>query len=591
MAAATISLAVIACSEAPREGCGTVGSLETVCGFENPEDLAVVDGAVVVSQMRRDGKGGSISLWEEGKATPARLWPGDRLPGIAAGPAAGDPGCPPPDPDAFAPHGVFAAPPGLWVVNHGGRESIEIFSMSAAADGFVARWLGCVEMPAGTSANDVAVGPRGEVLASNMSAPGAQWGRALKSRLGLKTGDVVLWRAGKGWQHLPNSRASAPNGVAISPDGRWLYFAESGAGRVVRVRPDGSAREEIEIPGRPDNLAWGPDGTLYVAAHHSSFELARCLWARPCRSGWSVFAIEPNTRRARLLLEQDGEHLGAVATAQPFGDRVLLSAVFDDRIGIWDPRVGHGASLRPTAIPGVASPGAKWSLRAMAEGDDSLEDGSLDDALLDEVREERRNTLSGPDSPEGRALGKAVGENVARLRAERGLALDALARRSGIRSDLLETLEGGHAVPSLRAVWHLATGLEVPFGSLLAHTMLTAAGDPDFRVQRAARGRVIASSTNQFQSRVLFLEGDPRAPEVYDLTLQPGCVETAQPHAAETFETIVVTSGSMVVRANDSETTLEAGENVFFRADVPHAYENPGPDPCRAILVMSYAKG
>lgn len=226
----------------------------------------------------------------------------------------------------------------------------------------------------------------------------------------------------------------------------------------------------------------------------------------------------------------------------------------------------------------------------MAPGDESRDEASLDDALLDEVREERRNSLSGPDSPEGRALGKAVGENVARLRAERGLDLEALARRSGIRADLLETLEGGHAVPSLRAVWHLATGLEVPFGSLLAHTMLTAAGDPDFRVQRTARGRVIASSTNQFRSRVLYLEGDPRAPEVYDLTLEPGCVETAESHAPETFETIVVTSGSMIVRASGSETRLEAGDNVFFRADVPHAYENPGSEPTRAILVMSYAQ-
>lgn len=222
------------------------------------------------------------------------------------------------------------------------------------------------------------------------------------------------------------------------------------------------------------------------------------------------------------------------------------------------------------------------------------EDGggaSLDDAVLDEVREERVDSLSGPDSPEGRALGKAVGENVARLRAERGIDLEALARRSGIRADLVAALESGRAVPSLRAVWHLATGLEVPFGSLLAHTMLTAAGDPDFRVQRSARGRVIASATNQFRSRVLFLEGDPRAPEVYDLTLEPGCVETAESHASETFEHIVVTSGTLVIRAGSAETRLEAGDNVFFRADVPHAYENPGAEPARALLVMSYSQG
>ena len=214
---------------------------------------------------------------------------------------------------------------------------------------------------------------------------------------------------------------------------------------------------------------------------------------------------------------------------------------------------------------------------------------SLDDALLEEVREERINSLSGPDSPEGRALGKRVGENLARLRAERSLGLEALARRSGIRADLLETLETGHAVPSLRAVWHLATGLEVPFGSLLANTMLTAAGDPDFRIQRGDRGRVLASSDNLFRSRVLFLEGDPRSPEVYDLTLAPGCVELAEPHAGETFEHISVTAGELIIRSGDSEAHLKAGDSLFFRADLAHGYENPGSEPTRALLVMSYA--
>lgn len=213
---------------------------------------------------------------------------------------------------------------------------------------------------------------------------------------------------------------------------------------------------------------------------------------------------------------------------------------------------------------------------------------SLADALFEEVREQRQQSLSGPDSPEGRALGKAVGGNVARLRSERGIDLESLARRSGIRLDLLEALEGGRAVPSLRAIWHLATGLEVPFGVLLAHTMLEVAGDPDFRVQRSSRGRVISSSNNAFRSRVLFLEGDPRAQEVYDLTLAPACLEAAEPHAGGTFEHIIVTSGTMIVRVGSSETRLEAGDNVFFRADLAHSYENPGEVETRALLVMSY---
>ncbi|MFM7143333.1 MAG: helix-turn-helix domain-containing protein [Alphaproteobacteria bacterium] len=130
---------------------------------------------------------------------------------------------------------------------------------------------------------------------------------------------------------------------------------------------------------------------------------------------------------------------------------------------------------------------------------------SLDDALLDEVRAERSDALRGPDSPEGREIGRAVGANVARHHRESGLSLAELERRSGIRADLLQALEEGQAVPSLRAVWHLATALEVPFGRLIANTMLSPSSDPDFRVQRAGNGRVLLSADGAFRSRVLFL--------------------------------------------------------------------------------------
>jgi transcriptional regulator with XRE-family HTH domain len=210
-------------------------------------------------------------------------------------------------------------------------------------------------------------------------------------------------------------------------------------------------------------------------------------------------------------------------------------------------------------------------------------------AVADEMRAERRDSLRGPDSPEGRELGRAIGANVARYRAKYGISLAAVAERSGIRTDLLEKLEGGQAVPSLRAIWHLATALEVPFGALLENTMFAVASDPDFRVQRADRGRIIANATNQFRSRVLFLEGDPRTPEVYELTLAPGCFEAAEAHARDTYEHIAVVRGTMIVRAGDKETKLGAGDAIFFRADLPHSYENPGAEPVVAHLVMQYA--
>ncbi|HLG42629.1 MAG TPA: cupin domain-containing protein [Planctomycetota bacterium] len=214
---------------------------------------------------------------------------------------------------------------------------------------------------------------------------------------------------------------------------------------------------------------------------------------------------------------------------------------------------------------------------------------SLDDALADEIRAQRVDSMSGPDSPEGRELARAVGANISRHRTMRSLDLVALSVKSGIPLDLLSALEAGQAVPSLRALWNLATALEVPFGSMLKDTMFSASTDLDFRVQRADRGRVIRSATDQFRSRVLFREGDPRSPEVYELTLAAGCFEEATPHARDTFEHIVVVEGTLIVRAGDKETKLQAGDSIFFRADLAHSYRNPTREETIAHLVMAYA--
>lgn len=215
---------------------------------------------------------------------------------------------------------------------------------------------------------------------------------------------------------------------------------------------------------------------------------------------------------------------------------------------------------------------------------------SLDEALADEIRAQRVDSMSGPDSPEGRELARAAGANVSRYRTMRSLDLAALSVKSGIPLDLLSALEAGQAVPSLRALWHLATALEVPFGWMLKDTMFSASTDLDFRVQRADRGRVIRSATDQFRSRVLFREGDPRSPEVYELTLAPGCLEEATPHAHDTFEHIVVVKGTLVVRAGDREAKLEPGDSIFFRADLPHGYRNASAvETVVAHLVMTYS--
>jgi quercetin dioxygenase-like cupin family protein len=211
---------------------------------------------------------------------------------------------------------------------------------------------------------------------------------------------------------------------------------------------------------------------------------------------------------------------------------------------------------------------------------------SIDDALEETARDERTDALLGPDGPEGRALAAAVGSNIERHRRKREMSREELARRTGLEVDIVTRLEDGELIPSLRAVWTFATALEVPFGALVAYP---GRSDTTFSVRRAGHGRIVASSDDGFRSRALSPLGQAEAPEVYEISLAPGCVEEAHAHAPRTYEHLVVLRGIMLVSTGADAVTLQAGDALFFRADVPHRYENPGDAETVAHLVMTYS--
>ena len=72
------------------------------------------------------------------------------------------------DPPIASPHGINLEERAdgaydLYVVNHGGREGVEVFRLDLR-DGIDLTWTGCVTMPRGTFANGVAPLPGGDGL-------------------------------------------------------------------------------------------------------------------------------------------------------------------------------------------------------------------------------------------------------------------------------------------------------------------------------------------------------------------------------------------------------------------------------------------
>ncbi len=344
-------LPLVACSQAvprPRPSCTTDAKLGSICGFENPEDIAYVPsrGWLLASNLRRDGQGGFLSVLPVASTQPRQIWPpqedgkpirGDS--GFARMTSLGEPGCGILDADLFAPHGMYVdnrdpVAPLLYVVNHGGRESIEIFTFGRRGNEDMLFWSACIELPRGTSGNDVAVASDGEVIVSNyMPTEHKRWA-FLKSIVGWNTGNVLLWNLDKRWRALPNTEASAPNGVEVDAEGEWIYYSATGSGTLNRIARDGSQKSQVDVPGHPDNLTWSGANTLLLATHTSGLDFLKCLREQPCRSPWSVVEVDRQTLQLTPLVEHDGDSVGAVAAALEVGDSFYFSAVFGDRIGV-----------------------------------------------------------------------------------------------------------------------------------------------------------------------------------------------------------------------------------------------------------------
>ena len=334
-----------------------------ICNLTNPEDLGFLPdrGWVIVSEMapneaaaEEDG-----APPEHGRLTAIRLldlelrplYPGDldaatseRMAASHATRVWGEATCPgAPDPMVFKPHGIDVGHgpdgrPALAVVNHGGREAVELFEIGSGRVPSLA-WRGCVLMPDDMMANDVAFLPDGGFVVTNFMprfeglGPTAIW-TVLKMSVGAATGSVLKWEPGGELTEVENSAGSAPNGIVASADGTEILVAEWAGGTIYRLQFDAEGsprRDEILVDHSPDNLTWTRDGRLLVAGQHGGIMTSlgcSSIQGGGCDLGYSVYLLEPVAFEVSKLIEGRG----AASVALEVVDEIFVGAFIGDQI-------------------------------------------------------------------------------------------------------------------------------------------------------------------------------------------------------------------------------------------------------------------
>jgi len=286
----------------------------------NAEDLAPTpDGRWVFTGSGVGGpvKSGSLARIGAASGRVSKAYP------LKAGGASEIPGCAGEVPTAkFEPHGLALSPRGdlLYVVNHGERESLEIFRVAADGTGGL-NWIGCAPAPEGYIQNSVSAAADGTAFVSMWPTP------IDPKTFAEMTGKVFAWSRVAGWREVPRSGVTTPNGVLVAPDGKTLYVAAYIRREVVEfsLGPDAVRRRVVKLSFMPDNLRWGPRGSLLAAGQDAPMaDIARCAGSADaeCAIPAAVAVIDPGSFAATC---ERPVPLSFATTAAAVGDEVWVS--------------------------------------------------------------------------------------------------------------------------------------------------------------------------------------------------------------------------------------------------------------------------
>src|SRR5580658_10283403 len=304
--------------------CAPEGDLHFVCNLISVEDFLPVDGGrwLVGGSYVEKSVGLYLIDTRAKTAKPVTL-------SLAAAPDPRYAGCVAPDLKNLQTHGLDVRTVNghttVFAINHGGRESVEIFRLQPAAG--TAEWVGCAVEPDGVSGNAITALAHGAfALTKFMDTHDKQGFQHIMA--GQVTGAVFLWSPGKGFTEVPGTELSGDNGILSSPDGRWLYINAYGSREIYRVPISGHGkRSVVKVDFCPDNLRWAPDGSIFVTGQFIDAKTMNGL------HGWATVRLDPKTMAVTPVVKEAGLKVFDDATsAVQVGDTLWFGTFRGDRM-------------------------------------------------------------------------------------------------------------------------------------------------------------------------------------------------------------------------------------------------------------------
>jgi transcriptional regulator with XRE-family HTH domain len=189
--------------------------------------------------------------------------------------------------------------------------------------------------------------------------------------------------------------------------------------------------------------------------------------------------------------------------------------------------------------------------------------------------------------PQGKALDRFLGHSIHHLRLQNGLTLAEVSEKAGISKGMLSKIENGLSSTSLETLELLANALGVTIARLFQGYNL-----PSSAVQFVKKGHgmeVVRRGTRSGHTYHLLAydQGPQKLFEPFLISLEdPGEEFPSFEHPGTEF--IYMLEGIMDYRVGDEVFTLEAGDSLTFRGEIPHKPEKQSQHPIRFLSMIHY---
>ncbi len=348
-----------------KDKCETLGTLELICGLQNPEDFAEIpnENALIISQFAglaelNHGKTQTGTLSRLDLETKKivdykiRFETNNNL-------NIGTEDCQPYD--QFYPHGIdiyqnirlendslspfLEEAHLLAVVNHEIVDRIEffiffsdqvVFSDTKSRELF---WIGCVEGPnKNTYFNDVVITDSdGSFFATHQYDKDWNFSKLeLYNTFRWDTGYVYKWSKKSGYSILENSRGQWPNGIEMI--GKTIYVSYRMGGMVSAFDLDGSRNDfkfRSYLAGGSDNII-AKDDELWIAVQDSDLGGLTCMDPKQvqCATPFSVIRTDSELNVIEEFTFRNVA-FGGLSVAYPYQNKLFLGSYKSDRIAIY----------------------------------------------------------------------------------------------------------------------------------------------------------------------------------------------------------------------------------------------------------------